>query len=284
MDPDPVGDEDGWVDGYRGLWGLDTGDRFAGERAPAGPKYTRTGSVRQAWYDPLGFAGLEKVAPPSTRVGVLEARIVALTAERDAAIVEAEGLAGGVPALEQEVAASNVRPRAYSPHPAPPNSPPTRPASASSACRPSRRPGRSMPPGAASASSRRAGWRTREPTFATPPNPSRRSLSKRRAYGETWAALSVGLLIAALALIVWFRILPPFLAIVVLVGAYLAIEAFFSRRVQGMVLRISMALAIVTAIVLAVVFIRELVLAGLLALGILLISDNIAEIRRHRSR
>ena len=92
----------------------------------------------------------------------------------------------------------------------------------------------------------------------------------------------VGLLIAALAIIVWFRILPPFLAILVLVGAYLAIEAFFSRRVQGMVLKISMALAIVTAIVLAVVFIREIVLAGLLALGILLISDNVAEMGRRR--
>ena len=29
-----VSDEDGWIDRYRGLWGLDTGDRFAGERAP----------------------------------------------------------------------------------------------------------------------------------------------------------------------------------------------------------------------------------------------------------
>ena len=41
-----------WVDRYRGLWGLDTGDRFAGERAPAGPKYTRTGTVRQSWLRP----------------------------------------------------------------------------------------------------------------------------------------------------------------------------------------------------------------------------------------
>ena len=57
-----IGDDDGWVDRYQGLWGLDTGDRFAGERAPAGPKYTRTGSVRQSWHDPLGFAGLAKVA------------------------------------------------------------------------------------------------------------------------------------------------------------------------------------------------------------------------------
>ena len=52
-----------WVDGYRGLFGLDTYDRFAGERAPAGPKYTRSGTVRQTWNDPLGFAGLDKVAP-----------------------------------------------------------------------------------------------------------------------------------------------------------------------------------------------------------------------------
>ena len=76
--PTIVSDEDGWIDRYRGLWGLDTGDRFAGERAPAGPKYTRTGSVRQSWHDPLGFAGLGKTAPPSQAIPVLEARIAEL--------------------------------------------------------------------------------------------------------------------------------------------------------------------------------------------------------------
>ncbi len=72
-DPILISDEDGWVSRYQGLWGLDTGDRFAGERAPAGPKYTRTGSVRQSWHDPLGFSGLDKVAPPSQAIAVLEA-------------------------------------------------------------------------------------------------------------------------------------------------------------------------------------------------------------------
>ena len=74
-----VSDEDGWIDRYRGLWGLDTGDRFAGERAPAGPKYTRTGSVRQSWHDPLGFAGLGKVAPAEQAIPTLETRIEELT-------------------------------------------------------------------------------------------------------------------------------------------------------------------------------------------------------------
>ena len=68
-----IGDETAGSTDTAGLWGLDTGDRFAGERAPAGPKYTRTGSVRQSWHDPLGFAGLDKVAPPSQAVAVLEA-------------------------------------------------------------------------------------------------------------------------------------------------------------------------------------------------------------------
>ncbi len=114
-----------------------------------------------------------------------------------------------------------------------------------------------------------------------PEAPDERS---RRAYGETWAALSVGLLVAALAVIVWFRILPPIVAVFALFGAYLAIEAFFSRAVQGLVLRISVALAIVTAVVLTFEFLREIVLLGLLLLGVLLIADNVAEVRRRRSR
>jgi|GEM_PF-162242 len=50
-----------WVTGFRGLWGLYARDPFAGEDAPAGPMYNRDGSVRLAWYDPVGWAGLNKV-------------------------------------------------------------------------------------------------------------------------------------------------------------------------------------------------------------------------------
>ena len=66
-------------------------------------------------------------------------------------------------------------------------------------------------------------------------------------------------------------------------AAYLAVEAFFSRRVQGLVLRISVFLALISALILAFEFVREIVLAGLLLLGVLLILDNVAEVRRRRS-
>jgi hypothetical protein len=84
-----ISDEDAWVDSYRGLWGLDTRDPFGGERAPAGPKYNRDGSVRQAWYDPLGWAGLDKVYPPQQTSAELAARLAELQQEEhdlDAAI------------------------------------------------------------------------------------------------------------------------------------------------------------------------------------------------------
>jgi len=39
-------------------------DPIMGENAPAGPMYERNGKVRRAWYDPIGWAGLDKQVPP----------------------------------------------------------------------------------------------------------------------------------------------------------------------------------------------------------------------------
>jgi len=61
-----------WVSQYRGLWGLFARDPISGENAPAGPKYNRDGSPRGTWYDPLGFAGLDKVPPPPEALTLLE--------------------------------------------------------------------------------------------------------------------------------------------------------------------------------------------------------------------
>ena len=61
-----------WVSQYRGLWGLFARDPISGENAPAGPMYNRDGSPRSSWYDPLGFAGLDKVPPPPDALRLLE--------------------------------------------------------------------------------------------------------------------------------------------------------------------------------------------------------------------
>lgn len=78
-----IDDDTPWVRGFRGLWGVDTRDWAGGERAPAGPRYERDGTVRFSWADPLGWAGLHKVPPDdaglaqslATRIADLDLRI-----------------------------------------------------------------------------------------------------------------------------------------------------------------------------------------------------------------
>ncbi len=90
--------------------------------------------------------------------------------------------------------------------------------------------------------------------------------------------------VAVLAVVVWFRILPPGLAIVVLLGSYLAIESFFDRNIMELVLKITVILAILSTLILAVAYLRELFLAGLLGLGIILFLDSLGEVRRRLLR
>ena len=83
-----IDESTGWVRGYRGLWGLDTGDRLGGERGPAGPRYERDGSVRACWADPVGWAGLAKVAPsPVVEQELIDAR----TTQIDTQLADLEG-------------------------------------------------------------------------------------------------------------------------------------------------------------------------------------------------
>jgi hypothetical protein len=276
-----VGDDIGWVDGYRGLWGLDTGDRLAGERAPAGPKYTRTGSVRQSWNDPLGFFGLAKVAPPARSIAAIDERLAALRAELGEASAEAVRIADTLPGLHLEVAG-------------------LRSTSGLTGYREAR------VAELASAEASLAGIQGRRAELAaaiealerqrqrivdgvqddprahlhhaaTPEPPD---LTRRRVFAETWAALSVGALVLSLAVILWFRILTPVQALFVIGIGYLAIESFARRGVETLVLRLVVILAIIAGLVLLYAYLREALLVGLGALGAFILLDNLRELRR----
>jgi hypothetical protein len=72
-----------WVSQYRGLWGLYANDPISGENAPAGPMYNRGGSPRPSWYDPLGFAGLDKEPPPPQAIGLLREDCMRIETRQD---------------------------------------------------------------------------------------------------------------------------------------------------------------------------------------------------------
>jgi hypothetical protein len=87
--PVVIDEDTPWVRDYRGLWGHDTQDRLGGERGPAGPRYERNATVRASWGDPVGWAGLAKVAPSpeaearlvADRIARIDNRVSALEAE-----------------------------------------------------------------------------------------------------------------------------------------------------------------------------------------------------------
>ena len=81
--PRQISEATPWASAYRGLWGLYAQDPISGENAPGGPMYNRDGSPRASWFDPLGFAGLDRVPPPPVEAELLEAEIEALRRRRE---------------------------------------------------------------------------------------------------------------------------------------------------------------------------------------------------------
>ncbi len=68
--------------------------------------------------------------------------------------------------------------------------------------------------------------------------------------------------------------------VALLVVGYLAIESFAQRNVETLLLRVTVGLAVVSAVLLGSYYARELVLLSLGALGVFILLDNIRELTR----
>ena len=278
--PIVVDDSTGWIDGFRGLWGLDTRDRFAGERAPAGPKYTRTATARQSWNDPLGFLGLDKLPPPGRIPTVLRSRIAALTAERESTHAEAEQRAAE---LRRQAVAIPVRTAAMvqvtGPTPA---------ELAQSVAEEELAVLRARDATLSDALERTAQTLARAEAGdlgdprAHLRHDQRPTPAESQAYGravELWSAISAGVLVIVLATTLYTGILPIWGALLLTIGGYIAIEAAFRRRLTRLALRITLFLAIVAAVILVIEFLPFLIVAAIAGVAILAIVDNVRELR-----
>ncbi|HYN47563.1 MAG TPA: hypothetical protein VER83_01780 [Candidatus Nanopelagicales bacterium] len=278
--PAPIDDSVDWVDGYRGLFGLDTYDRFAGERAPAGPKYNRNGSVRQTWHDPLGWSGLDKVAPPHRAPHVLEDRIAALAAEAAALDVEIETAGAALRTQALEVRALGDEPALAGLH------------------------ARGVA-GLAEAETAQAAHRRRRVDLAETARAAREELGRLRAgnrgdprshlrhehhpippeetrYGrlvELWSAVSVSLVLVGTIALVFFQVVAPWTAVIIVVAAYSFVEAAFRRRLTLLLLRLTLILAVIGALVLAATYTSEAVVVALVVLAGIILVDNVRELR-----
>ena len=224
--PVVIDDDTPWVRDYRGLWGLDTRDPLGGERAPAGPRYERSGTVRASWGQPVAWAGLDK-EPPSVAEAISQLNATRGHLEEELATVEDElgvqrdRLRGGR-AAEQ---ASGVSPR-----------------------RPGTRVSR-IQADVAQLRSRQAELHgileglDRALTAPAPPDPVHAHLSHRslpldrpRAGRITriWAAASASLLLAALGVLMVVDG-TSHIGILEVLGVMILVEAIIRRRPAGLV-------------------------------------------------
>jgi hypothetical protein len=269
-----------WVDGYRGLWGLDTRDRFAGERAPAGLKYTRTGSVRTAWNDPIGFLGLEKVAPPHLAVDAIDTRLAELDVDSVALDTEIATAVEGLTGRQQEVVALSLDGALEK----------TLKSREASLAERETNVARLRARRAELDDEIRALRQRRVDVEAGVPTDPRAHLhhdhhpetTGDQHYSrlvEFWSAISVGIGLIALVALFVFTSVPAWLAVTLAVAGYLLLEAVFRRRLIDLLLRLSLVMAVVGAIVLVVGYAVQLVAVAIVVVAVLTLVDNVREIR-----
>jgi hypothetical protein len=268
-----------WISQYRGLWGLYARDPISGENAPAGPMYNRDGSPRNAWYDPLGFAGLDKVPPPpevehlleknradvAARQAALKAQIPEKAAELQSLGIRLRSMEGNphlakqYVALQRKIIASGEEVRAlrreYSENYA-------------------------MLEGldirlARQRDGRRDNARAHIRHLATPSVTTQRRFDR---LGEAWAAISLSLLLVAIVALLFMgsRYLLAGLSITTIL--FVVIESILRRAFIQTVSELTALLAIIACVILIVHFWYWILICVLLAIAAFLLWQRLHEL------
>ena len=271
----------GWVSGYRGLWGLYARDPFEGEDAPAGPMYNRDKTVARPWYDPVGWAGLDKVPPPTeTLEAILEqrddigSRCDALRAEIDEKSRELKKLGVGLAAMRDRSHLDAPRAQGTG-----------RVAELSREI--DRLRAKLATDEAVSASFEEYADRLKagesDPVrahIARAQTPASEDELRTSRVAEAWAAVSVSLMIISFVAIALFERQHLISMLVFSIAFFAFVEAGFRGRLVNLVVSANIGLAVVATLVLIYEFFWPLVVATVLVVGIYVLWDNLRELRR----
>lgn len=271
---------EGWVSGYRGLWGLYARDPFEGEDAPSGPRYNRDESPRRAWYDPVGWAGLDKeTTAAGAPLAVLERQ--AEIQERCEVLRERIAEKGRqLKGLGLEVAAMKRRSHLDASY----EDRVRQTAELSGEI------GRLRAQLAADVEVAESLGEYAERLRAGERGPARAHLSRPHApasdaelrvgrVAEVWAAASVGLMLVALVVIVIEARQHLTAALVAGIAVFAFVEAGFRRRLTNLLSSVNIGLAVAAALVVFYEFFWPLVVLAVLAVGAYVLWDNLRELR-----
>jgi hypothetical protein len=269
-----------WAGQYRGLWGLFARDPISGENAPAGPMYNRDGSPRGSWYDPLGFAGLDKVPPPpqmqqmladncakvSQRQAGLEKLIPEKAGELQAMGARLKGMIGNphlakqYSALEKEINNLSVEVRGL---------------------RREYLENTALLQGLTRRLDRMKAGGQDDPRLhirylAVPDDPTQILRFDRAA--ETWAAISLSLLMFAIAALIFFAPRYIWAGLAIILILFVVAEAFLRGAFVQTVGRITLILAMITTLILFFHFWKWIIVGALVAMGISLMYQRLREL------
>ena len=268
-----------WAEEYRGLWGLYARDPVSGEDAPAGPLYNRDGTMRRAWYDPVGWSGLDKVLPhdetlerAADRRKELEARCKELEAEISGKSLDLGG-------LNVEAGAMRDQPHLKDLHKVHGERIAT--LSADLAGLRARLASERALLEALDSYEERLKRGERGPArehIRRAHQPTSEEKLRLNRLAEVWAALSIGLaMVCLVALILFAREYLAF-GLAVLVSLLVFVESGFQRRLTGLVNGVSVGLAVVAALILLFEFFWTIVVLAVLAAGGYMIWENLREL------
>lgn len=268
-----------WARNYRGLWGLYTGDPFAGEDAPAGAMYNRDGSIRSAWHDPVGWSGLEKVPPADKALEIslvqqekVRERLVALRKDLKEKSEELEGCGVETAALrlhsdlqkrleihnkkieELSIEVKNLRARI----------------AADEALLQSLK---------HYEQNLRVGFKPslREHLHHAHAPISQAELNRNRL-AEFWAAASIGLMLIGFVALVLFARQYLINALITIVFIVLLIESWFRKSFTRFVANVTVGLALISALILLYQFFWPSIITIVLVAGVYLLWENLREL------
>jgi hypothetical protein len=276
--PNLVDESTPWVGKYRGLWGLYAQDPISGENAPAGPMYERDGSPRPSWFDPLGFAGLDRVPPPPSEIDVLVGELAQLERRQD----ELSRLIPQETALLQEVGVRLESMRG-SPHlAAEAHELDVHAATQSAALRELRKErfeNDAVLEGLRRRIERRRAGEADDPRahITRAAEPVAPAAMRFNGAAELWAALSVSLLLVGLAVLILTSPGNIWAELVILVLAFIVGESVLRGTFVRTVNRLAVVAALVSIVVLFVQFWELTIVALLIALAAFLLYQRVRE-------
>ena len=275
-----IDDSTPWVSSYDGLFGLDTNDRMAGERAPAGPKFARDGRPRQSWVDPIAFAALDTTPPPGLAPAILDAELADLraglleveqavdarddTAQRLGARVTAAQRAGRSPSYvaalvaQRDSATAELRSLRVTAD------------GLRSAIGDCERQAASLREG------ERGDPRVHLGHVVHPQDPA---TIRRSRVLDVWSAVSVALALGLMGTLLFMDPANWWLGLLIVVIAYTIIEAVVRRRLLQLLLQVTMLLAIAGVVILVREYVSWSIALVLLLVGLLILRDNLRELR-----